>query len=214
MHTFVLAAGAALGLTQAAAATTLSGPTLTVDASVIDHAISPYIYGQSAGPGIGAPEKNFALKLQLPLIRWGGDGTSKYNWRQDATNSGYDFFFMGGKSGATPVSGGQVDAIITNFPYATPLITIPIIPYVVRDTVNRCSFPVSIYGHQQGEFSTFLSGDSCGNSISETGHQLIDTNLASNYIANSTSLQSAWVEHLVTKYHKCADGGVCFYQLD
>ena len=50
-------------------------PALTVDASASRHAISPDIYG-IANYGLDA---TFAKEIQVGNIRWGGDGTTRYN---------------------------------------------------------------------------------------------------------------------------------------
>ena len=55
-------------------------PTLAVDAAGNPHAINPDIYG-IANYGLDAA---FAKEIQVPNIRWGGDGTTRYNWQVDS----------------------------------------------------------------------------------------------------------------------------------
>jgi hypothetical protein len=186
-------------------------PALTVDANASRHAISPEIYG-IASYGLDA---TFAKEIQVPNIRWGGDGTTRYNWLVDSSNSGFDWYFMGGNGQATPVPGASADLMVTTYKPADALITIPIIPYVNKLSAWNCSFPVSVYGAQQSTNPyVHPNGDNCGNSIATNGTQLTDNNIYANHIDNTTSLQQQWVQHLVSTFGTAAKGGVKFYQLD
>lgn len=186
-------------------------PTLTVDASAARHAISPDIYG-IANYGLDA---TFAKEIQVGNIRWGGDGTTRYNWHVDSSNSGFDWYFMGGNGETTPVPSASADLMVNTYKPADALITIPIIPYVNKSAAWTCSFPVSIYGAQQSTNPyVHPNGDNCGNSIASDGTQLIDNNIYANHIDNTTSLQQQWVQHLVSTFGTAAKGGVKFYQLD
>ena len=186
-------------------------PTLTVDASASRHPISPEIYG-IANYGLDA---TFAKEIQVPNIRWGGDGTTRYNWQVDSSNSGFDWYFMGGNGETTAVPSASADLMVNTYKPANALITIPIIPYVNKSAAWSCSFPVSVYGAQQSTNPyVHPNGDNCGNSIATDGTQLIDNNIYANHIDNTTSLQQQWVQHLVSTFGTAANGGVKFYQLD
>jgi hypothetical protein len=188
-------------------------PTLTVDAAAAQHPISPNIYG-IANYGLDA---TFAQEIQVPNIRWGGDGTTRYNWLVDSSNSGFDWYFMGGNGETTPVPGAGPDLMINTYKpaNANALITIPIIPYVNKMSAWSCSFPVSVYGAQQSTNPyVHPNGDNCGNSIASNGTQLVDNNIYANHINNTTGLQLQWVQHLVSTFGTAANGGVKFYQLD
>jgi hypothetical protein len=203
LGTWTVTSGSYWALSQA--------PTLTVDASASRHPISPDIYG-IANYGLDA---TFAKEIQVGNIRWGGDGTTRYNWQVDSSNSGFDWYFMGGNGETTPVPSASVDLMVNTYKPADTLITIPIIPYVNKSAAWTCSFPVSIYGTQQSSNPyVHPNGDNCGNSIASDGTQLIDNNIYANHIDNTTSLQQQWVQHLVSTFSTAAKGGVKFYQLD
>lgn len=187
-------------------------PTLSVNTASGQHGISSDIYGMAYGPGITPPSTALATQIQLPLLRWGGDTSSRYNWQVDSSNTGFDYFFIGGANTGTP--SGSVDSMIKTYSMAHSLVTIPIIPYVNKGAAQTCSFPVSTYGSQQQQQSGIISGDQCGNSIASSGTQLIDNNILMNHINNSTTLQHAWVAHLVSTFGTAANGGVPYYQLD
>ena len=60
----------------------------------------------------------------------------------------------------------------------------------------------------------FPAGETCGNSLTEAGVQLTDTDVLANNVANTPAFQKAWVAHLVGAFGVAAKGGVRFYQLD
>lgn len=189
-------------------------PTLTVDAASDPHPINPDIYG-IASYGLDA---TFAKEIQVPNIRWGGDGTTRYNWGVDSSNAGFDWYFMGGNGQATPTPGGSADLMINTYKTASrahTLLTIPIIPYVNKSAAWNCSFPVSVYGAQQSTNPyVHPNGDNCGNSITTGGAQLTDNNIYANHIDNTVALQQGWVQHLISTFGTAANGGVAYYQLD
>ncbi len=197
-----------------------TGPTLAVDAAVGRHPINPDIYG-IVSYGLNAA---FAQEIKLPNTRWGGDGTTRYNWQVDSSNAGFDWYFMGGSGTANPIPGNGPDTMIRTFqPAGThPLITVPIIPYIDSTAAWTCSFPVSVYGPQQSTNPyVFPNGNTCGNSIAgannsngPSGTQLIDKNIFVNHVSNSPQLQQNWIEHLVQTFGAAATGGVPYYQLD
>ena len=209
----LLAMSAAACSGQAATAQSGGAPTLNVDAAAAHHPISPNIYG-IASYGLDA---TFAQEIQVPNIRWGGDGTTRYNWLVDSSNSGFDWYFMGGNGETTPVPGAGPDLMVNTYKpaNATALITIPIIPYVNKMSAWNCSFPVSVYGAQRSTNPyVFPNGETCGNSIATNGTQLIDNDIYANHIDNTTGLQLQWIQHLVSTFGTAASGGVKFYQLD
>ena len=146
---------------------------MNVDAAGNPHPINPDIYG-IASYGLDA---GFAKEIQVPNIRWGGDATTRYNWQVDSSNSGFDWYFMGGNGQATPVPSASADLMINTYKAASnahTLLTIPIIPYVNKSAAWNCSFPVSVYGAQQSTNPyVHPNGDNCGNSIATSGTQLI-----------------------------------------
>ena len=188
-------------LTYGGVAALAQAPALTVNATASRHPISPEVYG-IASYGLDA---TFAKEIQVPNIRWGGDGTTRYNWLVDSSNAGFDWYFMGGNGETTPVPSASADLMVKTYQPADALMTIPIIPYVNKSAAWNCSFPVSVYGAQQSTNPyVHPNGDSCGNSIASNGTQLLDTNIYANHIDNTTSLQQQWVQHLVSTFGTAA----------
>ena len=73
-HVFSFAA-LAFSAPMLAAAT---GPALSVDAAAGQRAINPDIYGVNQ-----LSDEALATELRLPVRRWGGNTTSRYNWQID-----------------------------------------------------------------------------------------------------------------------------------
>ena len=211
---FCLLAACMLMLSLAPQTAAQTTPTLTVDAAGNPHPINPDIYG-IANYSLDA---TFAKEIQVPNIRWGGDGTTRYNWQVDSSNAGFDWYFMGGNGESTAVPSASADLMINTYKTASnahTLLTIPIIPYVNKSAAWSCSFPVSDYGAQQSTNPyVHPDGDDCGNSIATNGTQLIDNNIYANHIDNTVALQQGWIQHLITTFGTAANGGVPYYQLD
>ena len=205
-----------------APAEAIGTPSLTVDATAARNPINPDIYG-IVSYGLDA---TFAAEIQVGNIRWGGDATSRYNWKVDSSNAGFDWYFVGG-SGTTsaPTPGASADLMVNTYKPANAkaLITIPILPYVNKSYAWNCSFPVSEYGAQTSTnpyVFPVVNGttETCGNSIATVATngstQLTDNNVLANHIPNTTALQQGWVQHLVSTFGAAASGGVKYYQLD
>jgi hypothetical protein len=113
----------------AVAATTLSPIHLTVRPNDVTGTISPYIYGMNQ-PDWGKRTKS------LTLYRWGGNRTTAYNWENNASNAGTDWFnqnddYLGG--GETPGLAVRKWTQKAADIGAASLVTIPIIGHVAAD---------------------------------------------------------------------------------
>ncbi len=198
-----------------------AGPVLQVDVCASRHLISNDIYGVTLWYAEGdtlAPNTQFAKDISLPVNRLGGDATTRYNWQVDASNAGFDWFFMGGGAVTTPVPGASFDAhISTNKSVgARTVITIPIIEYINKTAGWQCSYPKSVYPNQES-FNPYVhpNNDDCGNGKDATTHQpIIDAHISNHDVPNSPDIQKAWVQHLVSKFGTAANGGVPIYQMD
>ena len=123
----------------------------------------------------------YQKSARLGVLRWGGDGTTRYNWQVDSSNAGFDWFFMGGDGNANPVPSASPDALVNadNATQSATLLTIPIIPYINNSAAWSCSFPEDgtatnqpVYGAQQSANPyVHPAGEQCGNSI-EPAHRL------------------------------------------
>ncbi len=198
-----------------------SGPTLSVNAAAGRQLIDPGIYGitffWSDNPSTRAAQIAYANSIRLPLNRFGGDATSRYNWQVDSSNAGVDWYYMGGNGQTNPVPGASNDALIdTNRTVgAKTVLTIPTLQYINKKSEWQCSFPQSVYGAQQS-YNPYVhpNGDNCGNGVNASGNNISDANPLSHDTPNSPAIQQDWMRHLIGRYGSAGAGGVTIYQLD
>ena len=195
-----------------------AGPTLTVDAGNQTHAISPYIYGMNGYLLNSA----VAAATNITIDRWGGDSTSRYNYKLDVTSSASDWYFENqpgtGGDGANPVSGvSAFDALVqANAAIgAKTLGTVPVLGWVAKNS-GSCSFPVSQYPGQYSVDASRQCGDgempNASNPSAPTDITGNDPTVTSTVIGPAWAGQ--WVTYLVNKFGAAANGGVAFYDLD
>ncbi len=194
---------------QAAAQAAAPAVTVHVDAAEDRHAISPLIYGAS----YANPEQ--AKLLNLPVNRSGGNATTRYNWKLNATSSGSDWFFLSHPEGdATP--GGSVDAWIkgNRSVGAKCLVTVPLIGWAAKLGPNReqlWSFSVAKYGPQQ---KTEQYNHDMGNGLKPDGKPITGNDPNDANLPVDVDFERGWVEHLVKTFGTAARGGVNYYLLD
>ncbi|MBV8338907.1 MAG: endoglucanase [Candidatus Eremiobacteraeota bacterium] len=197
----------------------VSGPSFVVNATALQSAISPDIYGISFfynGPNAAAQDA-FAHTIHLTANRIGGDATTRYNWQYDSSNSGRDWYFVGGNGQSSATPGSSMDAIVTKdiAVGAKTILTIPMIEYINSASAWHCSFPESVYGAQQS-YDPYLhpGGDNCGNGVLTNGTLIPQESPIVSDMPNSPSIQKAWIQHLVTTFGSAAHGGVPIYEMD
>ncbi len=114
---------------------------VTVDVLSNRHPISPYVYG-------GSYPKDAATITDsgLTVVRWGGNATSRYNWKTFTNNAAADWYFE--DFGYTEI--GDADSIkyIKDVKAAgsNPLMTMVMLPWVAK--TSGWSFSVAKYGPQ------------------------------------------------------------------
>jgi len=170
---------------------------VTVDVSSAPHAIAPEIYG------LAFASKATLTALRTPLNRWGGNGTTRYNWELDVGNTANDWFFEnipndGTGTFGTPGFVSSADRFVADAQAlgAAALITVPTIGWTAKDRVPNhpftCGFPVSKYGAQQkvDPYDT-----NCGNGLTGAGAPISGdpTNTSK---AATPAFAAAWLTHL------------------
>jgi len=140
---------------------TTTGPNLKVDVGNQTRAISPLIYGFN-----GYLLDTAAVQTARPsLVRWGGDGASRYNYKTNVTNSASDYYFENFTGAAFMYGGGNFTGLVTtdNSADAATLGTVPVLGWVSNSTTGACSFSAANYPGQ-----TSYAGN-CGNGIYPQG---------------------------------------------
>ena len=213
----LLAAVACLGALPFAALAA-AGPALTIDAAADLHTISDDIYGMNFAA------EALAKDLKLPVRRWGGNRTTRYNWQIDVDNTGSDWFFENipnplPTDGRTLPNGSAADQFVEQDRRTgtKTLMTLPMTGWAAKrrppgdNHPYDCGFQVSRYGAQQ---QTDVWDSNCGNGVKPDGSLVTGNNPADTSVAIDPSFDQAWINHLIASYGKASAGGVAFYNLD
>ena len=185
--------------------------TVAIDVTVNRHAINPMIYGVS----FGTPADLKALNA--PLNRSGGNTTTSYNWRLNASNHDFDYFFESLPDDSSAAPGHSADVFVnqSKSQHALPMLTVPTIGWVAKLPADRgklSSFSIAKYGAQcsYDQYDTD-AGDGlkpdCTTEI--TGNDPHDA-----YVADSIASEKGWIQHLIARWGKSSAGGVSYYLMD
>ena len=213
---FVLAALLAL----AVAASPVGGAvTVSVDTALDRRPVSPQIFGVNFGSAAQAAQ------LKWPVRRWGGNAVTRYNWQNDTSNKGMDWFFMNvpddNPDPSTLPLGSSADRFLaeTRAAGGEPILTVPLIGWTPKSREKSWGFSVQSYGAQTETECTATGGafwcqPDAGNGIRPggafvTGNDPLDTS-----IAVGPSFVTAWMDHLAAQFGTAASGGIRYYALD
>lgn len=192
-----------------------SGPDLTINAASGRHAISPDIYGMNYA------DEDLASELSLPVRRWGGNSTSRYNWQNDTYNTGSDWYFENIPAdnpdpGSLPNESSADRFVEQDRRTGTKtLLTVPMMGWVAKRRLAShpydCGFRVSVYGAQQ---SVDTWDPDCGNGVSAGGSDITGNDPTDTSVAIGPEFVSSWISHLTGRYGTASNGGVAYYNLD
>src|ERR1043166_8315081 len=189
----------------------LGGPDLSVDVLADRHPISPLIYGMNFA------DASLASELSLPINRWGGNATTRYNWQNDTSNHASDWYFENipndnSNPGQLPNGSASDKFIDANRLTATDsIITVPLIGWTPKARAVACGFSVAKYGAQQNvdPYDT-----DCGNGVHTNGTNITGNDPTDTSVAIGPSFVQQWIAHLIGRYGSAAQGGVRYYDLD
>ncbi|MBE7474385.1 MAG: endoglucanase [Anaerolineae bacterium] len=189
---------------------TIANVGLTVNVAANRKPISPHIYG------LNFAKASFANEIDLPVRRWGGNHTTRYNWQGNFMNHGSDWFFHNNThydpyTGATLTADQWIDQ--NEQTGADSLITVPMTGYVAKNgDPNTCGFNFPKY-QPQDDLNDEDGYPNCGNGLRGgtpiTGNDPLDTSTVVN-----PSFVTGWVNHLKATHGAASAGGVKFYALD
>jgi uncharacterized protein (TIGR03437 family) len=187
------------------------GPVLRVDAGRDRHPISPLIYGLDE-----FDDQNLDVEARYTVRRWGGNSTSRFNWKTNSYNAAADWYFGNFPWGATPGPLPENSGFNRLFDLARRqgsmvVQTLPAVGWLPRDQSRICSFSVRKYGAQQ-QVDPYNSD--CGNGKLPNGRDLTgnDPNDASSPAGAPFSRE--WIEYLKPRNGTAQRGGTRVYAVD
>jgi uncharacterized protein (TIGR03437 family) len=179
-----------------------SGPALAVDAAANRHAISPWIYGinQWSDNGIQG-------MMRIPLIRWGGDDATSFNWLNSVKNNTGDNPWLYENYAISPsFDSFHLRNLTTG---SASLSTFPILDWL-PNVQRACSFSVEKYGPQK---ATNPDNADCGDGVRTNGDAVAnDPNDA--YIPVDPSYSQQWIQDEIAAFGPGNGGGIRFWSLD
>jgi hypothetical protein len=167
---------------------------LVIDCKAKGHRISPYIYGAAGSGDFGST-----------IVRWGGNRTTRYNWRAKALNVGKDWFFENTEGGDSLewIAGNRENKL-------QGALTVPTIGWVAKDT-SSYGFPVSVLGPQQ---RTDRHRKDAGNGVRPDGTQIVPGPPTQTSVPAPPSMIREWIEAIRADEQKHGSRGVHMYFLD
>ena len=187
-----------------------AAPALFVDAAAQTHAINPYIYGMN----FYSQQPSVASAAGLSIDRWGGNATTRYNYKLDATNVGADWYFEVDPNANTAypdVSDFNSQVVADKAAGARTMGTVPVIGWSIKSRTKACSFSVAKYGPQQ---KTDPYWADCGNGVHPDGTNITNNDPTDTGVPIDETFAGGWVSYLVGRFGDAAHGGVAVYCLD
>jgi hypothetical protein len=191
-----------------APAAVVAGPALSIDVGKPGPTINPGVYGASF------PTPAFAAAARLPLQRWGGNSTSRYDYRTDDYNTANDWYFEnlrwdGGQAASSGPSALDTFVATATSDGAQAAVTVPVNGWVAKDDRVSCGFPLTSYPTQD---STDVWWTTCGNGQKNGNPLAVTLPATQTSKAFTTTDMTAMAAHL----HATAPAGTppMVYQLD
>lgn len=190
---------------------------VSVDASADVRPFSPLIFGVAYG------DDARAAAVGYPLRRWGGNSTTRYNWKVDVHSTAADWYFenIPGASDRAhvPPTGNAADAFVaaTRGYGADVLLTIPTIGWTPRADSPLshpyfAGFSIAKYGPQQD--ADWQWDPDAGNGVRSNGSLVTGNDPHDTSTEANPAFQRDWIAHLQSAFGTAAGGGVRYYALD
>jgi hypothetical protein len=178
-----------------------AGPALTVNLNGSKRSISPDIYGLNFDN-----QTAFAAEIKLPVNRWGGDATPRFNYTTNHSNPGFNWYFANRLEGLTP---GNFIAFNQQASSQT-MLTLPLMGWAAKDATS-CGYSVARYGAQP---NVAPDRSDCGTGLTASNALITRNTPTDTSVATTAEFYRPWIQQLVATYGRADQGGVRFYNLD
>lgn len=176
---------------------TLPSISVSVDMDAERKPINPEIYG------INYNDNNETdSTLNFPVQRWGGNNTTRYNWKLDVANRASDWFFMNypyenDNPEALP-NGSTSDRFIdaVHAQGANVLLTVPTIGWTPKSRELAFGFSRSKYGEQQ---SFAPEHSDAGNGVNPNGDLITGNDPTDTSMRIGPEFVTDWMDHIADR---------------
>lgn len=166
--------------------------------------IDPRIYGASYA---GARAKD----ARIVVDRWGGNNTSRYNWRDNADNKGKDWFYQSiGDKDPNPAGVPRKFARNAREAGNQVMLTLPLTGWVAKLGPKRSktwSYSVAKYGRQKSTDKNWAKD--AGNGIGADGKPIVGNDPSDANLAVDMEYFRPWVQLMKQEF-----GGIDYWLLD
>ena len=187
--------------------------TVSVDAALNRHPIDEGIYGVSFADAATLAD------LDIPINRWGGNTTSRYNWAISTANHARDFYFENIPDAAPNggANGESADMFVALG--SKSIMTIPVMGLLPTARNKDCGYSILKYAAQHccsAHAPAPFENTDCGNGFSTVDGSALKTinNPLDVETQYTSAFQGDWVQHMVNAHGSAAAGGVKYYAID
>jgi len=168
---------------------------VVVDCTQPGHPISPLIYG-IAFNNLRELKDSHQWELGATARRWGGNPTSRYNWKLgNVWNTANDYFFRNIILGTSPQYTSDSFLLANQQRGLQSALTVPMLGWVAKDSTS-VGFPKSLFGAQQKMDPDVTEA---GNGISLSGEGLSPLPAAQTSVEAPPSFIHEWVRSIREK---------------
>jgi hypothetical protein len=189
---------------------------VAIDTTANRRAINPDIYGVNYEE---IPPQDVSPFTKYPVVRWGGNSATRYNWEANVQNHASDWFYMNLPKVTSPNEtlphGSRTDQLIdkTLGNGGKMLLQVPTIGWTPKDRQVRVGFSVSKYGAQQQtecSYGGWWCNPDAGNGVRPDGSNITgnDPNDTSKRIG--PDFVTRWMDHIKSR----VGDKVNYYALD
>mgnify|MGYP001470694576 CR=1 FL=1 len=175
---------------------------VAIDTEADRIAISPDIYGVNFEEI--APE-NVSGMTEYPVVRWGGNSVTRYNWKLNVQNHASDWFYMNlpkdNSEGETLPDGSRSDRFIdeTLGNGGKVLLQVPTIGWTPKSREVTTGFSVAKYGPQQlteCSYGGWWCNPDAGNGIRPDGSLITGNDPRDTSVEVGPEFVAEWIEHI------------------
>jgi hypothetical protein len=183
--------------------------TAQVDCSAAGHRVSPLIFGIGYYP-LSDAKDGYVWEMRPAARRWGGNHTSRYNWRLgNAWNTGADWFFRNVNYTGDPAFSWRDFLRAERRHGVGTALVMPMLGWVSKDT-SSVAFPVSVFGPQHAVDP--YKGEA-GDGLSEGGRELV-TSPERTSVRSTPADVEEWVREIRKLDKELGGRSVQLYLLD